>query len=151
MKKLLIAPILAFMLGGCADENLYDESIIVIAQPAVPSMPIVYNLTGTMYNAVKEQCDADPLITAGMYKINYIKASEHKWIALSRDLLKRWGGPFWYGDIVIISNAGHKDGTYKIVDTMNKRFKNRIDFLETMGTARYKLYNITMETLRHNQ
>ena len=74
-----------------------------------------------MYNAEVKQCDKDPLTTAGMYKINPHKASEHNWIAVSRDLLKRWGGQFDYGDKVCIKGAGHKDGVYTIVDTMNKR------------------------------
>jgi hypothetical protein len=145
--KILIISLLIYGNIGLLNTCIPDihEPMMAMKQPAVKSMPTVYNLTGTMYNAVIGQCDADPLITAGMYKINYSNASEHRWIALSRNLLKRWGGKFWYGDIVIISNAGHKDGTYKIVDTMNKRFKNRIDFLETTGTDRYKFNNITME------
>ncbi len=101
-------------------------------------------VTATMYNAVESQCDADPLITAGMYKINPNKASEHKWIAVSRDLLKRWKGKFNYGDKVQITGAGHKDGVYTITDTMNKRFTKRIDILETSGTRLYKFNNVTL-------
>jgi len=71
---------------------------------------VLKHLTATMYYPVVKQCDKDPLITAAMYKIDPRKASEHKWIAMSRDLLKRWGGPFDYGDEVIISNAGKKSG-----------------------------------------
>lgn len=104
-------------------------------------------VTATMYNAVPSQCDDDPYITAGMYKINPDKASQHKWVALSRNLLKRWGGDFEYGDIIYISGAGHKDGKYKVVDTMNSQFKNRIDFLETAGTKMYKFKNVTIEKI----
>jgi 3D (Asp-Asp-Asp) domain-containing protein len=95
-----------------------------------------------MYNAVEGQCDSDPLVTAGMYKINPRKASQHKWVALSRDLLKRWGGQFDYGDTVIIENAGDKSGKYTVVDTMNPRFTNKIDILETQGTDLYKYENV---------
>ena len=101
-----------------------------------------YNVTATMYNPVESQCDADPLITAGMYKINPKKASEHKWIAVSRNLLKRWGGSLEYGDKVLIQGTGHKDGIYTVTDTMNKRYKNRIDILETSGTKLYKYNNV---------
>ena len=52
-----------------------------------------FKVTATMYNAEVKQCDKDPLTTAGMYKINPHKASEHNWIAVSRDLLKRV--PYW--------------------------------------------------------
>ena len=34
----------------------------------------------------------------GMKVINPKKASEHKWVAISRNLLKRWKGKFDYGD-----------------------------------------------------
>lgn len=104
-------------------------------------------VTATMYNPVTGQCDDDPLVTAGMFKINPERASEHKWIAVSRDLLKRWGGIFNYGDKVYIKGAGHKDGIYTIVDTMNKRFKNKIDFLETQGTKLYKFDNVLLAKL----
>ena len=46
----------------------------------------------TMYNAVEGQCDSDPYTTASMRVINPKKATEHKWIAMSRNLLKRWKG-----------------------------------------------------------
>ena len=102
----------------------------------------IYKVVATMYYAVENQCDADPLITAGMYKINPKKASEHKWIALSRDLLKRWGGKFEYGQKVRLVGCGKKSGIYLVADTMNKRFKNKIDILETKGTPLYKYNNV---------
>ena len=103
---------------------------------------IVTEVTATMYNAVENQCDSDPLVTAGMYKINPRKASQHKWVALSRDLLKRWGGEFQYGQKVKITGCGEKDGVYTVVDTMNPRFTNKIDILETQGTPLYKYENV---------
>ena len=39
--------------------------------------------------------------------------------SLSRDLLSRWGGPFNYGDYVIIEGTGKDDGVYQVRDTMN--------------------------------
>lgn len=104
-------------------------------------------VTATMYNPVESQCDRDPLVTAGMYRINPRKASQHKWIAVSRNLLKRWGGQFDYGDKVKVKGAGHKDGIYTIVDTMNQRYEDRIDFLETKGTKGYKFENVEIASL----
>ena len=52
--------------------------------------------------------------------------------------MKRWGGPFDYGDFILIRDAGHKDGVYQVRDTMNKRFVNRIDILESPGVRPYK-------------
>lgn len=103
---------------------------------------IVADVTATMYNAVENQCDSDPLTTAGMYHIDPKKASDHKWVALSRDLLKRWGGQFDYGDTIRIENAGEKSGVYTVVDTMNPRFTKKIDILETKGTPLYKFDNV---------
>ncbi len=105
------------------------------------------HITATMYYPVEGQCDKDPLITAGMFKINPSKASEHKWIAMSRNLLKRWGGNFDYGDLVVIKRAGKKSGVYKVADTMNKRYKDRIDILETEGTSFYKYNDIQIAKL----
>lgn len=98
----------------------------------------VCRVVATMYYAVEGQCDSDPYITACMYKINPNKASEHKWIAVSRDLLKK----FHYGQKVRISGCGKKDGIYVVADTMNKRFRNKIDILETQGTPIYKFENV---------
>lgn len=109
-----------------------------------------YKVTITMYYAVQGQCDKDPLTTAGMYQIDPRHASEHKWIAMSRDMIKRWNGEFDYGDLVEIRGAGFKDGVYKVVDTMNKRFTNRIDILETQGTKPYKFDNVTLTKISWN-
>lgn len=115
-------------------------------KPIIPQQNII-KVTATMYNPVVNQCDKDPLITAGMYRINPYKASDHKWIAMSRDLLKRWGGPYNFGDKVKIEGAGHKDGIYTVVDVMNKRFKNRIDILETKGTKGYIFKNVQITSI----
>lgn len=100
------------------------------------------NVTATMYYPISSQCDKDPLITACMYKIIPHKASEQKFVALSRDLLKRFGGKFDFGDRIKLCNAGKKSGIYIVADTMNKRFKRKIDILETKGTPLYKLNNV---------
>ena len=122
----------------------YDVIQIVNSEPKTQAPKKVdgpsFKVTATMYYAVPGQCDDTPFITACGYKINPVKASEHKWIAVSRDLLKK----FKYGDKVRLSNAGDKDGIYVIADTMNKRFKNKIDILETKGTPIYKLTEVVL-------
>lgn len=146
MKKINI--MFATLLFGSFVYMIYDEkpkpkfSIEETKERIDEVAKLSIKVTATMYNAVEAQCDADPLITAGMYKINPKKASKHKWVALSRDLLKRWGGNFNYGEQIHISGAGNKDGIYTIVDTMNPRFSNRIDILETIGTPLYKYKNV---------
>ena len=118
---------------------LVKENIESIKQlPIKPVERITVKVTVTMYNATTGQCDSSPLITADNSRINPKKASEHKWIAMSRDMLKRWGGRFNYGDRVRITGTKHKDGVYEVRDTMNKRYTKRIDILETLGTKMYK-------------
>jgi len=103
-----------------------------------------YNVTVTMYYAVAGQCDATPLITADGSKINPKAASEHKWIAVSQDMLKRNGGKIAYGDYVEVKGTKDQDGIYCVHDCMNKRFHNTIDILETAGTDGYKYKNISL-------
>lgn len=147
MKKLNILFAVLF-LGSLTIAIVTEEkqtpqvSIAKIQERVEQVTTVTENVTATMYNAVVGQCDSDPLVTAGMYKINPNKASEHKWVALSRDLLKRWGGEFDYGDTIRIENAGDKSGLYTVVDTMNKRFTKKIDILETTGTDLYKYDNV---------
>jgi 3D (Asp-Asp-Asp) domain-containing protein len=98
----------------------------------------------TMYYPVKSQCDNSPNITADGTVIDVKRAGSHKYIAMSRNMLERWGGKFSYGDYVVIKNAGHKDGIYKVVDTMNRRFTNRIDFLEDVNSPLYKYNDVVL-------
>lgn len=109
-----------------------------------------FNVEATMYYPVSGQTDSDPDITADGSRIDIPNASNHRWIAVSRNLLKRWGGELSYGDKVLISGAGHKDGVYEIHDTMNRRFKNRIDFLETSGTKMYRFDEVRMKKIKQN-
>ena len=92
----------------------------------------------TMYQPVYPQTDNTPDITADGTKIRISKASNYKFVALSRNLLKRWGGPFDYGDFILIKHAGHKDGVYQVRDTMNPKWVNVVDILESKGVEPYK-------------
>ena len=53
-------------------------------------------------------------------------------------ILKRHGGFLDYGDFIVLKGTDGKDGVYQVKDTMNKRFVNRIDILESPGTKPYK-------------
>ena len=96
----------------------------------------------TMYHPVSRQTDSTPNILADGTQIRVSRASEYKFIAVSRNLLRRFGGFLDYGDFVLFKGTkGHKDGVYQVRDTMNKRFVNRIDVLESPGKAPYKYAN----------
>ena len=95
-------------------------------------------VTVTMYHPVSRQTDSTPNILADGTRIRVHKASEYKFIAVSRNLLKRHGGFLDYGDFIVLKGTDGKDGVYQVKDTMNKRFVNRIDILESPGTKPYK-------------
>ena len=92
----------------------------------------------TMYQPVYPQTDMTPNITADGTRIRISKASKYKFVALSRNLLKRWGGPFDYGDFILLKCAGKKDGVYQVRDTMNPKWVNVVDILESKHVEPYK-------------
>ena len=100
----------------------------------------------TMYQPVYPQTDSSPNITADGTRIRISKASDYKYVALSRNLLKRWGGPFDYGDFILIrgTTKGHKDGVYNVRDTMNPKYVNYVDILESTNVKPYKYENVQM-------
>lgn len=95
-----------------------------------PEYPETFTVTATVYYPEKGQTDGNPLITADGSRINPKNPKKHRWIALSRDMLTRWGGEIHYGDTVWVSGiSDDMDGQYIVRDTMNRRFRNRIDIL----------------------
>lgn len=86
----------------------------------------VYVVTATVYHAVEGQCDDSPLVTASGAKIaSAERAYDHKYIAVSRDLLD----VFPNGTMVEVSGCGELDGEWIVADTMNRRYKGYIDLL----------------------
>ena len=112
----------------------------------IDSIPAPINVKATMYHPVEAQFDDTPLITADGSRICPINVSDWNWIAVSQDLLKKNGGVFDYGDQVYVKGT-HKDGIYTIHDCMNKRKKNQIDILESIGTSQYKYDEIEIYAL----
>ena len=103
---------------------------------------IAFNVTVTTYNPTVKQCDSTPNITADGTRIKTWKATSYRYVALSRDLLSRWGGPFEYGDYIVIEGTGKWDGVYQVRDTMNPKWTNRVDILTT--NSRFKYDNVVM-------
>ena len=99
------------------------------------------HVTVTMYQPVERQTDSTPNILADGTRIRTEKASNYKFIAVSRNLLKRWGGWLDYGDFILLKDTDGKDGVYQVRDTMNPRWVNRIDILESIDVKPYKYDN----------
>ena len=90
----------------------------------------VYTVTATAYEAVAGQTDSKPFITADNSRIPRGYGSHTRWLALSRDLLRPWGGPFDFGDKVRVEGISPAlDGVYTVHDTMNRRYRHRLDVL----------------------
>jgi hypothetical protein len=83
-------------------------------------------VNATVYNAVPNQTDSTPLITASNKKIDADNPGKHRWLAVSRDL-EAFG--FTFGAEVCVENAGEMNGIWTVEDRMNKRFVFTIDFL----------------------
>jgi len=99
------------------------------------------HVTVTMYQPVARQTDSTPNILADGTRIRVGEASNYKFIAVSRNLLRRWGGWLDYGDFILLKDTDGKDGVYQVRDTMNPRWVNRIDILESIDVKPYKYDN----------
>jgi len=101
----------------------------LIVQVLPRHMP-TYSVTATIYSAQPHQTDSEPFVTADNSFITPHHSSKNHWIALSRDMLKGWGGKFQFGDSVQVSGISPDlDGNYVIHDTMNRRLHRTIDLL----------------------
>lgn len=120
--------------------DIIDKVNYPAYQLELPRLLLHPDVTVTMYNPVPGQTDDTPNIVADGTHFDVEIASELRWIAVSRDLLKRWGGPLNYGDKVhlIIPGSPEKSGIYTVKDTMNPRFTDRVDILESEGEPIYK-------------
>ena len=96
-----------------------------------------FDVTVTTYNPTRNQTDSTPNQTADGTIIKPWKATEYRYVALSRDLIARWGGPFEYGDYVVIEGTDGWDGVYQVRDTMNPKWVKRVDILTTNSMFKY--------------
>ena len=99
--------------------------------PAVSEAePLTLEVSASVYFPEAGQTDSTPLITADGSKINERNPRRHRWVAVSRNLLKRWGGKINYGDSLLVKGiSAELDGIYVVRDSMNRRIRNRIDIL----------------------
>ncbi len=96
-----------------------------------------FDVTVTTYNPTKRQTDSTPNQTADGTIIKPWLATNYRFVALSRDLIARWGGPFEYGDYVVIEGTDGWDGVYQVRDTMAAKWVKRVDILTTNSKFKY--------------
>lgn len=83
------------------------------------------------YQPKSNQTDDSPLYCGSGKYIDTVKLKKGliRWIAVSPDLLKRFGGKYRYGDTIFIKEPVKYRGKWVVNDCMNKRYKNKVDFL----------------------
>tara|TARA_R100000008_G_C3583227_1_gene170118 strand:+ start:2019 stop:2525 length:507 start_codon:yes stop_codon:yes gene_type:complete len=105
-----------------------------------------FRVTATMYHPVRHQTDSTPNELADGTIVDVHKAHTYRYVALSRDLLRRWGGPFDYGDYIYVENAGDHSGVWQVRDSMNSRWTHRIDFLMSPTHKPFKYEEVVIRS-----
>ena len=157
-QKLMASVILVVLLNGFFSVNMIEKNKRIYNSQLNNQMAVTESLRSeltefykygvvvdvTMYRPNVRETDSTPNITADGTHIRISKASDYKYVALARNLLKRWGGPFDYGDFILIkgTTAGHKDGVYNVRDTMNPKYVNYVDILESNNVKPYKYTDV---------
>jgi len=150
IRKIVLLLVVFFTSTGMIADNGSDK----IPEAIVPEMELLYdNVWGTIYHAVIEQCDSTPTITGDGSNIIPDDASNHRWIAISQEMLNsiyraslvstdnpRFKGKIEYGDTIWIESPYPEiNGWWVARDAKNALYKNSIDFLQTAGDG--SLYN----------
>lgn len=142
-KTTLLTVILFATSSMIADNHHYVE---INEVPVIKEL-LYENVWGSIYHAEESQCDSTPYHTANGSKINPWKASEHRWIAISQEMINdgyrsklvgskcpRFKGKIQYGDTVWIESPYVElNGWWVVCDAKNKRYTKSIDFLQTIG------------------
>jgi 3D (Asp-Asp-Asp) domain-containing protein len=116
--------------------EMKEKEISKMIEGMVPDI-----VTLTTYTASENETDSTPNITASGFKITNPK--KHRIIAVSRDLKRKMK----WGSKVRIVGAGKYDGTYRVHDVMNKRYRKRIDILIGPNDKQTKLKNVKIYKL----
>lgn len=124
MKKLFV--FLFLLTNTLVSSSEYNWRYVKVLPEVTVTATRIYKLSRvTVYNPEENQTDDTPNITACGGIINVDDPLSHRWIALSRDMLKL----FPYGTKVKITGTGKYDGVWTVMDTMNKRYTKSADFL----------------------
>ena len=148
MKKLaLLISVLFFSCNNVFFNNIKNDVISPIVKQ---SEIIIDNIVGTVYHLEEKQCDSNPYETADGTNLKGKDINKLRYVALSRDLIKdsyrdklhnvkgQWKGYVEFGDtITVVSDNKALCGEWIVKDVMNKRFNNRIDFMQDRESGFY--------------
>jgi len=131
--NIILSMVLVFLPYELKREEVRVNKLIETIKPEI--------VTLTTYKASEGETDSTPNITASGFKIT--NPNKHKIIAVSRDLKKKYK----FGQKVRITGAGKYNGTYRVHDVMNKRYRNRIDILIGHNDKQTKLKKVKIYKL----
>ena len=150
LNKIIIICTSIILLGGIILLSERFEKSNTIIHSELIKYPIIQEVIATSYHPVEGQCDSTPLITAdnSYIDLTLLKQGRIKWVAVSRDLLKRWGGCFNYGDtIYVFSHESRLRGAWVIRDCMKEGYVNKIDFLFSPNSRIFDTTNILISNI----
>lgn len=131
--NIMLSMILVFLPYELKREELEVKKMLETITPDI--------VTLTTYKATESETDSTPNITASGFKITNPK--KQRIVAVSRDLKRKMK----WGSKVRIVGAGKYDGTYRVHDLMNKRYKKRIDILIGKNDKQTKLKKVKIYKL----
>ena len=145
---------LALLVMNTQPKKITPMPTIEVIEPGVIeeeddyTLSVLPEMTVTIYHAVPSQTDSTPTITASGFDITGLDVEELRICALSRDLLKRWGGDIDYGDSIYIDLPEDElRGWWIVEDTMARRWTNHIDLLVPVSRKGGKWNSINAYTV----
>jgi hypothetical protein len=145
IRKIVLLTVVFFVSTSMIADN--NHALIYETLPVFKEL-LYDNVWGSIYHADTAQCDSTPTITGDGSRINPYHASEHRWIAISQDMLNsiyraqllknpntdRFKGKIQYGDTIWIESPHETiNGWWVVRDAKNVMYNNSIDFLQTAG------------------
>lgn len=162
MKKLFITLAIVFVSYNQI-QKAFKNTKEVHTEQKVQIKIKIENITGTVYHLEPKQCDNNPYETADgtIIKKRGEEINKLRYVALSRDLIKdefrnklhkakgQWNGQIQFGDTIrVVSDNKMLCGLWVVKDTMNKRYKNRVDFMQDKNSGFYgKFEDLTIELI----
>lgn len=145
IRKIILLTVVFFTTTSMINNNTHELSRTIFSNTEL----LYDNVWGTIYHAEVRQCDDTPTLTGDKSRINPRSASDHRWIAISQEMLDneyrarlisprttRFNGKIQYGDTVWVESPYSEiNGWWVVHDVKNKRYNNSIDFLQTKGDA----------------
>jgi hypothetical protein len=106
------------------------------------------SVKATYYNPNENQTDSTPYLTASGIVINpsKLRQGQLRYVSVSRDIRAKYGISSRYKKVYInvkCSNP-HYNGRWQVVDTMSKRFRGRVDFLQAKRNSNKPPLNVTI-------